>query len=655
MSVQQGRRIATSSVGQASWQPLTSALRSALPLLLLVVLAGSALVIAQIALRQRLHPLPYEVPIGSWPDQLFVSGFYEREGKRPNTYRWTTEGSELHLRQIGSSAGTRLGLRLGELPSGIPPHQLDLHFNERPFAAFDVTTTPRTYHLLVPQRDLRSGDLIVGFGGPTFSTAKDSRRLGVRLDHATLRFSPGSPLLPAPRQVAEQLALLGIATLTLRRLGWSLRRCGIAVALLALGLLLVYSYHLLLLDHYSSRLLAATSLVALGAWWLPPLLARYAPWAGPPGFHRQVAGLLVLGCMLRLVGALFPTFGAHDLPRNIERLLLVHGGDLVITARSAEFGSGFTVYPPAPYVVLLPLGLFGADPTVIVQGGLALLDGTSTVLIALLARRLGLGLQAALLAGISYAALPISLTCLWWGFTAQAFGQWLMVPLALALVVAFERSGRWPWVLATTCFAIALLSHIGVAILAVAWLALALPLLWKRLPPQRFRAYLAVLAVGGLLGFTLIYLDVAASMTEQFLKVGDNVTDKPFQVAYNLVWKGLLLAFSPVGLALIAPGLALLSGRLRPRAWALLAAWVASVLFFFGVELLFGLQVRYLYFFMPVGCLALGLLLDRLAARGAAGRATALTLAALLLAQGALLWYGGTFEELKLSITPLSH
>jgi hypothetical protein len=684
--------------------------------LALALLIGLALALAQVLLLDRLHPLPYHVPVGAWPDHLFVENFHEAQGSRPNRYRWSSEGARVNLRQIGTSSGATLSLRLGEKPRELPNPTLTLYFNERPYSTIALAYAPRTYHLLVPRWGMQNGDMRVGLTAPLFSTPSDPRQLGVRLDHLSLDFAAGSPVLPAPRQLLEQILLLALCGLTLRRVGWAVPAIAAALAALALGLLLIYSRHLLLLDHYTGRVTVAALLLCLLVWVLPPLLVRRLPWAGPERFATQLSAITALACALRLAGALFPMFAAHDLPRNIKRLLIVHGGELVITARSAEFGSGFTVYPPAPYVAFLPVGLVNSDPSLIVQGTLALLDGTSALFIGLLALRLGLARRAALLAALLYAALPISLTGLWWGFTAQTFGQWLMAPLALVLLEAFRRP-RWQlWAGACILLSIALLAHIGVAILAVAWLGLllvALPLR-ARIPWPVWRAYALTYALGCAVGFLFIYLEVAGTLAEQFLKVGGEVAGEPFQSAYNLIWRGFMISYTPLGLALLPLGLALLFRRLHtstlvlaaawmaavltfwrlepwlgggmtdyvlflvplallallllldqvaltqwamrlPVATVLVGSWVAAALVFYVVELLFGLQVRYIYFLMPLGCMALALLLDRLAARGINAARTAWLVAAWFTLHGAILWYNGTFEGVKLSITPLSH
>jgi hypothetical protein len=715
--MQQGKTIPASSWAQQARRrgaAATAGWRRYRPALALAVLFAIALAVAQILLLDRMHPRPYEVPVGAWPDHLFVEGFHEQQGSRPNRYRWSAEGARVNLRQVGTSAGALLSLRLGEKPRELDDPRLTLLFNERPYATFGLDYTPRTYRLLVPRWGMQRGDLVVGLDAPLFSTPTDPRRLGARLDNVSLDFAAGIPVLPAPRQLLEQLLLLALCALTLRRVGWGLPAIAGALAALALGLLIVYGRHLLLLDHYMGRLSVVALLLTTMVWVLPRLLVRRVPWAGPEPFATRLAAITLLACALRLAGALFPIFAAHDLPRNIKRLLIVHGGELVITARSAEFGSGFTVYPPAPYVAFLPVGLLNSDPTIVVQGTLALLDGTSALFVGLLALRLGLTRRAALLAALLYAALPISLTGLWWGFTAQTFGQWLMAPLALLLLEAFRRP-RWQlWAASSILLAMALLAHIGVAILAVAWLGIGLVALPLRaaLPWRTWRAYAASYFAGCAVGFLFIYLDVAGSMAEQFFQVGSEVAGEPFQSAYNLIWRGFEISYTPLGLALLPLGLSLLFGRLRAAtlalagAWALatlafwriapgftgmtdhaallvplallatallaeqflpdsrgplsaatvlIGSWVAAAILFFVVELLVGLQVRYIYFLMPLGCIALGLVLDRSAARGVWGTRAAWTLAALLTLQGALLWYGGTFEGLKLSITPLSH
>ncbi|HWQ12254.1 MAG TPA: hypothetical protein VNL77_05610, partial [Roseiflexaceae bacterium] len=323
------------------------------------------------------------------------------------------------------------------------------------------------------------------------------------------------------------------------------------------------------------------------------------------------------------------------------------------TNRSFEFRSGVTVYPAGPYLALLPGVLFGLTPKLAVQGGIALLDGLGALATGALARRLGLGARAALFAALLYAALPVMLTSLWFGHTAQVFGQGLMAPLALVLLAGLERERARSWLVAWALLSIALLSHIGVSILALAWLALAWLALRGRVSGRAWWRFALVLAAGGALGLALVYGPAAQLKLAEFGKVGERVAGGGGP-AYNLIWRAFQISFSPLGWLLALPGLLLLRKVRMPRGGAaLLGAWLTAAAVFWAVEMVTALQVRYLVFLAPLACLLLGRALGELAARGWAGRITAWAAVGAVLALGCATWYTGVFQNVQMSMIPL--
>ena len=101
-------------------------------------------------------------------------------------------------------------------------------------------------------------------------------------------------------------------------------------------------------------------------------------------------------------------------------------------------------------------------------------------------------------------------------------------------------------------------------------------------------------------------------------------------------------------------GLPLLRGvRLPLGAAELLGAWLGAVVLFWGVEMLTGLQVRYLVFLAPLACLLAGLSLAWLAERRTVGPWLAWGLTVVLLAQGLWVWLPGAFERVAPSMVPL--
>ncbi|HEU5100240.1 MAG TPA: hypothetical protein VFU22_14530, partial [Roseiflexaceae bacterium] len=527
----------------------------------------------------------------------------------------------------------------------------------QPPITITIDDRPRIYRVLVPPSATPLGGLTVDLQSGTVTAPPDMRPLGLRFEAATLdALAPSGLVWPAPAQALVSLLLLPVGALLLWRLQLPMRAIVAAITLAGVALAAVYHRQQLLTDSYVLRLLVALVVLTAATYWLLPIVERLGAWLAPPSLMRMLWALTALACMIRLAGALYPAFDAFDLALNVDRLLKTLGGTLVITKRSIEFRNGITIYPPGPYVVLLPGLLLGLAPKLLVQAGIAIIDGCGALTTGLLARALGASGRAAILSALIYAAAPISLTALWWGLSAQAFGQALMSPLALTILLALRRPRPRNWASVGLLFSMALLTHIGVAILAVVWLGLAWlalrlrgttrPALWWRLT--------LVLAIGGLFSFALIYIDVVGLKLQQMYEVGEKVQTSGYVPAYSLIARGFLIAFDPLGLFLLPAGLLLLWRRRLPHGGAeLIGAWVGAVVLFWAIEMYSGLQVRYIYFLTPLACIMIGALLDRLAPRGVVARRVAWAVALLLLTQGSVYWLTSALTGVQMSMVPL--
>jgi hypothetical protein len=305
----------------------------------------------------------------------------------------------------------------------------------------------------------------------------------------------------------------------------------------------------------------------------------------------------------------------------------------------------------------MPGLLLGLAPAMLVQSSIALFDGLAAFAVGALPRAWGARGRGALRAALLYAAVPAGLTALWFGLSAQVFGQALMAPLALALLAGLrEPHRRHVWALAAALLCLAVLSHIGVAIVAFAWLGLAWLMLARRaaVPAPAWRMLTLVLAISGVVGVVLLYADVALLKAQQVDTIGREILTEGYQPIYALIWRGFLIAFHPLVLLLLPGGLLLLLRRSLPPGGAALAlGWLGAALVFLLIEILTGLQVRYIYFLIPLACLLGGLLLDRLAARGTWARRVAWAVGLLLLAQGSFYWLDAAFNDHMMSMVSL--
>lgn len=647
-------RLSAAARARLAWLAVAVALAA-----MVIVGAGAARASAARELRLPLMDARVAAPL--------LSGIHDVERDARGAYRWTAGEARALLAVPGAGRATVVSLWLGPAVPGYPPPALQVDLGGPAPVALAPAEESRRYQLLAPPRAAVTGRLSVGLSSATFSVPGDPRALGVRVEGLGVRSLGATPLWPAPLAALTQLVAVALLAAAAARAGAS----GSALALLGACLAALLALALWLAPAaapiYTARLAVAAALLAALTAAALPALERNPAWLGPPAEARALWGMALLACGLRLAGALFPPFSAYDLGLNLGRLEATISGSLVATNESFEFGGGVTVYPSGPYLALMPGLLAGLTPKLAVQGGIALVDGLAALGVAGLGRALGLGRRAVLFGALAYAAVPIGLTTLWYGHTAQAFGQALMAPLAVALLLGLRGApGPWPWLLAGALLSAALLSHIGVTILALAWLGLLWLALTARAVVARggggapwlrwdiWRRLTVTLFAAGMVGLVFVYGPAVAAHLDTVASLGSGDGGAAPRPSYNLIAKAFWISYTPLGLGLALAGVALARPReLPPGGAALVGCWAGAAALFWGVEMLTGLQVRYLVFLTPLACLAAGLALAWLAERGRWGRWLAWALAVALLLQGAALWLGGIFGPTAPSMVPL--
>lgn len=412
----------------------------------------------------------------------------------------------------------------------------------------------------------------------------------------------------------------------------------------------------LLFHQYFPKLALAVGIVLLLTIVFLPLAERHLKTYESPCFIRKLWIITMLSILLRLSGTLFPLLEAYDIFINEGRFLKTIVGKFIVTGPSSEFGDGIIVYPPGSYLVLIPGILIGFQTDAVVQNGVSLFDGFNTLTIAILTRMLGLSKRAALFSALLYAGLPVGLMAIWWGFTAQIFGQALMVPLAIALLYALRHSSTSAWGIAETILCIALLTHIGVAIIAVVWLNIFWLLLrWKHpANPERWHRLGEILIISCLISAILIYSSVAPLMIEESLKVGKMLlSNNPSRIFFAPIVQAFVWSLNLLGVILLLPGFLLVRHRrLPPGGKELLDSWVGVVLLFLIIELATDLQVRYIFFLAPLACIGWGWMLDRLAHRTSLAHLVVWIVLGVLVLPGVIFWYTAVFAGKPMPINP---
>jgi toxin CptA len=645
LNVQTFKRSNVQTLNWPTWLALALILVLALPLLYFSLIAAPAI----------------RVEVGAYGDETYLSGFNEPETNESGTFRWSGQSATLRLPNL-SSRYQELWLDAhGWRPAGMDSPIVRVDVGGRPWTSIQTARDLRIYHVLLP-RDSASPTTVIGFTAPVYSTPNDDRELGFGLDRLELRELDRSAG-PTIWQFGGQALLLGLALLVLGLLalpwGWTLA----AAALLAAALLganlsqpLWVSAALVAWQIEAGLMLLATLLLA------PRLSYLLAPWMSPRQANSAWA-LLMAALALRLLGTTHPLFTIHDIGFHRIWLDAATQGNLYIFSAPSEFQNRPIFNPPAGYILMMPLELLLPSERLVVQVGVALGDALGCLFVLLLARELGLGARAGLLALALYLALPINITMLWWGFATNALAQAAGLALIWALLRLVRRPSRVNLAAFVVICLICLLMHVGALVLIVALLGACMLLGWPRLAPTARRAtaggLLLAAALGALFYFSAVVDPLLArpagapappGLTESFAR---SWAERSIKLSW--VRQALALGFLPMLVGLMPLGFVQLLRRRwpRPLSLPLVAAWLLVSLLFLGVYFGLGLLVRYLYFATPLICLGLGVLLDGLWRRG--GRAATLALILFVIASGLALWAAGVLLGVKPSLLPLTH
>ncbi len=625
--------------------------------LLIIGLASLLLLLASM-LALWLHGPSYPVVVGDYRDEFFLSGTHLQETTADGTsYRWTTGDATLRIAHPQITRDATLTLDLGGRPQPTP---LMLTRDGQPWVTFEAQTDARQYTLLLPESGPEP--VSIGLRTETFAIAGDPRPLGVKIEGFTLAALPSGPLLPGPTQFAWQFVGLLAAYAAATRVTSVRWKLAAIAALLAIGLAALLALNLPVVHQLSPQVAVAGIGLLVATIIVLPRLERLAAspdaaWSGGAAEMRVLWGLMLLACGLRVVGVLNPTFDGQDLGRNVGRFLRTVTGDLIIIGPSSEFAKGITIYPTGPYLVFAPLMTFLRDLPQTFEAGLAIMEGSSSLAIALLARRFGAGTFGGRAAALLYLGNIASFSGLTYQFSAQLFGQWLTAPIALLILWRSGGARAREWLLVVLLMQFALYSHIGVSILAVSWIGLMLLVVLLR---ERTRAVLGVsvvYAISGLLALGLLYIYIfERSIAHAGGVTSSGISDATlFPGASPLMLRGARLTYTDVGLVLLPIGLVLAWRRLG--AWQLLPvlAALAIALGFLVVNAMFDLQVRYFYFFMPFGLALIATALQALAGKRRATRLLCWAIVIGLASMGAWEWIGQTFGATTISMTPLTH
>jgi hypothetical protein len=450
-------------------------------------LAAAVLATALLGLAYQVQPA-LRLTIGDeTSDKGVVQDFYADERREGDglPFRWTRGASTIALPAWGPGP-YRLAVEMAAPLN--PEPAVRLAVNGRPLAQTVLASDFRRYEYTIPAALAPDGALRLTFESATFSPPNDRRRLGVVVHAVELTPLGGWPVRPpAPAlAIGAGLALLAYAALALAGWGWRAALLGSAGLTAALAGLLAGARLLIVpvldeLPFIGALALAATALLRLGL----AVLARRPGWRPPAWEGRWLLTLVGAALLIRLAATLHPQMDIIDLGFHVNRYTdVAERGMLFLKIRSAEWGGRETVYSPAAYLAMLPLGGLIPDKHRMIRVFTALLETSRLLLVFALARWGSGSGRAALLAALLFVSLPLGILPFSWGITSNLFGEWWATALLLLLAAGWRWLTRPPLLaLGVAVATLALLAHPGVLLLTGAWLAVltaGLALAWLR-------------------------------------------------------------------------------------------------------------------------------------------------------------------------------
>lgn len=593
------------------------------------------------------------------------------------TYRWSSGESQIVLPNIGRGAWV---VDLGVLtahPDG-EPLNAEVLANGQPLISLPESATPRRVRALVPASYIRDGSLTLTVRSNTYT---DPRPLGVLMSSVIVGPAEGSSpiiaavppfggfalalivvlgayaslrvaardLIPTPRRPTPQLWVF-VSAVVLTLLGaWAMgaHRFPSSFMLPRFAWLVLFSLLMLLALRPFSLWLFRVAGVPLndrvGRAFLSALL------------------LLTLGSFwLKAGGALYPYFVAVDVQWHMDRSRWIINGQLPLlystnsplnetTMPTAEWGSERPVIPYSPWfhmvATLYNLSPMGMEMTANMVS--ILFDTSRIIMIALIMRKAGLSMLAALIATATYAVIPVNYLLHAWGNVPTSFGLWLTMVVHVIIFAFWDRlHERIPMlVLSLFLFATFLIYTVTgvftgfflICFTLIVWLnglrggewaALRKPLtsLWIASGVAMVMALIVYYGqyIPPIIERTIPYM--ATVMTQGPQSVG--VERPPFgQYMWSFVphldyriWPGDFLFYGiAIPILFTVPGFIAL--RNRPLLWMLMAAWFTVSLLFMLVGYRISMVDKQLFYILPIMCICWAVCAEWIWRRGWWGQA----------------------------------
>jgi hypothetical protein len=597
------------------------------------------------------------------------------------TYRWSSGEASIRLPNLGRGAWTLDLAVVTAHPNGQPVNA-ELFVNDTLLARLPDSPAPRRVRVLAPGRLVRDGTLEVTLRSNTYA---DPRPLGVLVSQVMVAPAGNAGLATA----VPPLGGLGMALVTVLGAFAALhllvggRPTGrwrvppYVWAALGVGLAaLVGAWALMTHRFPSSFMLPRLAWLALWSVALALALRPLTAWlfhaagfpldapAGDDAIRgRRFLSLLLLFVMvsywLKAIGALHPFFVAIDVNWHMTRAQWILEGRLPLlygtssplnetTMPTAEWGENRPVIPYSPWFHMFAT-VFAFTPMSMDMAAnmfSILVDSTRIILIALIALKAGLTHRGALIAGATYAVLPVAFLLHSWGNVPTTFGLWLTLVCKTVIFVWWERLGeRRVMVTLSALLLLTFLMYTVTGVFMGVFLAILTLLVWVnglRGPAWAApRAQLRPLwiATGVALALAVViyygqYIPLIVAQTVPYMKTvftqgpeSVGVVRPPFgQYMWSYVphldyriWPGDYLYYGiAIPMLFTVPGFFAL--RRQPLPWLVFAAWlsVATLFMFAGYRI--SMVDKQLFYTLPVMCVCWAIYADRIWERWSWGR-----------------------------------
>ena len=599
------------------------------------------------------------------------------------TFRWSQAESSIVLPYLGRGNWLVKFNVVTRHPDGTPLGAT-ITPGDHPAINLPESGTQRRVQLLVPATALRDGSLTLTVRSKVYN---DPRPLGVMLSSLVVgpagEISPSMLIPPLGGLSLAWLTILG-AFITLqiavggvaRLQGWRATPTlwiTIGLALVAM----VGSWAFITARFPSSFMLPRLAALAVGSALLALILRLFihrlftfvgAPLTAdepeqiPPKARMQgerMLSILLLIVMisfwLKAVGVVYPYFVAIDVNWHMTRAQWILNGSLPLlystnsplnetTMPTAEWGENRPVIPYSPWFHMLAT-LFAFVPFMSMDMAAnltsLLLDSSRIILITLIALRAGLSRRGALLAGATYAVLPVAFLLHSWGNLPTAFGLWLTLVCNTIIICAWDRlhERRVMITLSVLLLATFLLYTVTgvfmglflVLLTILVWLNALRGKEWAGLRRQLAPLWSAA-GVAIALAILIYYGQYIPLIIQQTLPYMQTVfTQGPQSVGVvrpplstylwtfvphldYRIWPGDYLYYGlAIPLIFMIPGFIAMRERLLP--WVAFAAWGSLALLFMLAGYRISMVDKQLFYLIPVICICWALFADRIWAR----------------------------------------